>query len=192
MSERYLIVGLGNPGKEYEKNRHNVGFHCLDAIAAAYNMSFGKLQNRAITADGTIADKRVTLAKPSTFMNLSGESVRGLRDFYKLTNADLIVIHDDLDIPLGTLRIREKGSAGGQNGVKNIIAQLGTQEFARIRFGIDRPPGRMDAASYVLQDFTKEQLPIVMEVKEQVIKAVETWLKDGLPIAMNKFNGEVK
>jgi PTH1 family peptidyl-tRNA hydrolase len=189
MTQRYLIVGLGNPGKEYETTRHNIGFVCVDALAAQHGLRFAKMQNRALIADGTICERRVLLAKPQTYMNLSGEAVRDLLSFYKLSVRELLVISDDLDIPFETLRIREKGSAGGQRGLKNIIDHLGTQEFARIRFGIGRPPGRMDAAAYVLQSFSKAESEALPELIGRAIKACEIWLSEGLTAAMNKFNG---
>ncbi|HKA76528.1 MAG TPA: aminoacyl-tRNA hydrolase [Pseudolabrys sp.] len=189
MTDRYLIVGLGNPGREYEKTRHNIGWRCVDAIAAALGLTFAKKQSKAIVADGIIADRKVLLAKPQTYMNLSGEAVRGLVDFYKIPIENLLVISDDMDIPLGTLRIRESGGAGGQKGLKSIIEHLGTQNFARMRFGLSRPPGRMDPAAYVLQDFDKSEMPLVNETLDRVVKAVETWLREGTAIAMTRHNG---
>ncbi|HRF95631.1 MAG TPA: aminoacyl-tRNA hydrolase, partial [Aggregatilineales bacterium] len=154
MTERFLIVGLGNIGKEYATTRHNIGFWVADELARRYDMTFGKKERKAVCADGIIKDQRVIIAKPQTYMNLSGEAVRSLVDFYKIPLNQIIVIHDDLDLALGTLRIRANGSAGGQNGVKSIIQHLGTQDFARVRCGIGRPPGRLDPAVYVLQPFT--------------------------------------
>src|SRR3954451_21077400 len=152
MTARDVIVGLGDPGREFKKTRHNIDFRSIDAIAQAYGLTFAKKQSKALVADGVIADRKVLLAKPQTYMNLSGESVRSLVDFYKIPVGNLIVISDDMDIPAGTLRIREKGSAGGQKGLKSIMEHLGTQDFARIRVGIGRPPGRMDPSAYVLQN----------------------------------------
>ncbi len=189
MTDRYLIVGLGNPGRDYEKTRHNIGFRCVDAIAAAHGLSFARKQSKALVADGVIAEKRVLLAKPQTYMNLSGEAVRGLMDFYKIPLGNLLVISDDMDIPAGTLRIREKGGAGGQKGLKSIIEHLGTQEFARLRVGLGRPPGRMDPADYVLQDFDKSEAILVVETLDRVVRAVETWLRLGIAIMMTRFNG---
>src|SRR5262245_59967906 len=163
MTDRYLIVGLGNPGRDYAKTRHNIGFRCVDAIAAANGMTFSKRQTKALIADGLIAGRKVLLAKPQTFMNLSGQAVRGLMDFCKIPQANLLVISDDMDLPAGTLRIREKGGAGGQKGLKSIIEHRGTQEFARLRVGLGRPPGRMDPADYVLQDFDKSEAILVVE-----------------------------
>jgi peptidyl-tRNA hydrolase, PTH1 family len=189
MTDRYLIVGLGNPGRDYAKTRHNIGFRSLDAIAAAYGMEFSKKQSKALVADGTIAEKKVLLAKPQTYMNLSGEAVRGLMDFYKIPLSNLLVISDDLDIAPGTLRIREKGGAGGQKGLKSIIEHLGTPDFARMRVGIGRPPGRMDPADYVLQDFDKSEAILVVETLDRAIRAVETWLRFGIAIMMTRHNG---
>src|SRR3954467_7839222 len=182
MTDRYLIVGLGNPGREYEKTRHNIGFRSIDAIAQAYGLTFAKKQSKALVADGVIADRKVLLAKPQTYMNLSGESVRSLVDFYKIPLRKLLIISDDMDIPAGTLRIREKGSAGGQKGLKSIAEHLGTQEFARLRVGIGRPPGRMDPAAYVLQDFAKSDSLLIAETVDRVVKAVDTWLNYGVSI----------
>jgi PTH1 family peptidyl-tRNA hydrolase len=189
MTDRYLIVGLGNPGREYEKTRHNIGFRCVDEIAQAYGLTFAKKQSKALIADGVIAERKILLAKPQTYMNLSGEAVRGLVDFYKIPIRKLLIISDDMDIPVGTLRIREKGGAGGQKGLKSIAEHLGTQEFARLRVGIGRPPGRMDPAAYVLQDFDKSEGIIVIETLDRVVKSIETWLRFGLPHMMNRHNG---
>ena len=189
MTDRFLIVGLGNPGREYQNTRHNIGWRCVDAIATAHGLTFAKKQSKAIIADGTIADRKVLLAKPQTYMNLSGEAVQGLITFYKVPLANLLVISDDMDIPLGTLRIREKGGAGGQKGLKSIIEHLGTQDFARMRFGLSRPPGRMDPSAYVLQDFDKREMPLVIETLDRVVKATETWLREGIALAMTRHNG---
>jgi PTH1 family peptidyl-tRNA hydrolase len=190
MTDRYLIVGLGNPGKEFAQNRHNIGFRIVDHIAAAYGgMTFSKKQSKALVADGTIADRKVLLAKPQTFMNLSGDSVQGLLAFYKIPLSNLLVIADDIDIPLGTIRIREKGGAGGQKGIKNTIERLGTQEFARMRIGVSRPPGKKEAADYVLQDFAKSEEILVIETVDRAVRAVETWLRHGLVIMMTRHNG---
>jgi peptidyl-tRNA hydrolase, PTH1 family len=189
MAEMYLIVGLGNPGKEYANTRHNVGFMTLDALARKYGLSFGKKEKKADTASGMIAGRKVLLAKPQTYMNLSGEAVRGLMDFYKIPRENLLVISDDLDIPLGTLRLRPGGSAGGQRGLKSIIQHIGSQEFNRVRFGIGRPPGKMDPSDYVLQAFKGDDEILAQEVIDRAIKAIETWLTEGMDEAMNKHNG---
>jgi peptidyl-tRNA hydrolase, PTH1 family len=189
MTDRYLIVGLGNPGREYDRTRHNIGFRAVDAIAAAGGLTFAKKQGKAAIAEGIIAEKKVLLAKPQTFMNLSGESVRELVNFYKIPLSAVLVISDDLDIPLGTLRGRQNGGSGGQNGIKSIMAHLGTQEFARLRVGIGRPPGRMLAADYVLQPFRDDETILVIETLDRIVKAAKTWLTDGLPAMMTQHNG---
>ncbi len=189
MYERYLIVGLGNPGREYDNTRHNIGFRCVDALAAAHGLTFVKKQAKALLAEGTIADKKVILVKPQTYMNLSGESVISLLNFYKLPHKALLVLSDDLDLPTGTLRMRKSGSPGGQNGLKNIVAHLNTNEFPRMRLGIGRPPGRMDAAAYVLQGFDKADAILIDETVARAIKAIETWLCCGIELAMTRHNG---
>ena len=190
MSDRYLIIGLGNPGREYEHTRHNVGFRCLEAFAAKHGASFGQKQARARIADGSFCEKRFTLAMPQTYMNLSGESVGSLVNFYKVPVEKLIIVADDLDTPFGSLRLRMKGSAGGQNGLKSIIQHLGTQDFARVRFGIGRPPGKMSGADYVLSAFPKTDEPLVLEMVDRTVKALEIWLCNGIELAMTRYNGE--
>lgn len=192
MSDRTLIVGLGNPGKKYENTRHNVGWKVLDELARRHNLSFDKTEKKALTASGTIAGQRVLLAKPQTYMNLSGEAARELVDFYKIDLAQILVVSDDLDIPLGTLRLRKSGSAGGQRGVKSVIQHLGTQEFSRVRFGIGRPPGKMDPVDYVLQAFQGDQAILAREVTDKAADAVEAWLKDGIDVAMTHYNGDIR
>jgi PTH1 family peptidyl-tRNA hydrolase len=189
MTDKYLIVGLGNPGREYEKTRHNIGFRCLDAIAGAHGLTFSRRQGKALLAEGLIADRKVVLAKPQTYMNLSGEAVQPLLAFYKIPLSNLLVISDDLDIPPGTLRIREGGGSGGQKGLKSIAERLGTLNFARLRVGIGRPPGRMDPAAYVLQDFDKSEAVLLAETLDRVIRAVNTWLQHGIQITMTRHNG---
>jgi peptidyl-tRNA hydrolase, PTH1 family len=191
MTDRYLIVGLGNPGRKYEDTRHNIGFWVVDELARRHNLTFGKTERKAITADGLIKGKRVLLAKPQTYMNLSGEAVRALIDFYKIDPINLIVAYDDMDLSLGTLRLRKSGSAGGQNGVRNIIQHLGTQDFDRVRCGIDRPPGRMPAKNYVLHPFTGDDTITAKLLVERAADAIETWLTDGMELAMTRHNGHI-
>jgi PTH1 family peptidyl-tRNA hydrolase len=210
-----LIVGLGNPGKAYEKNRHNVGFHVVDLLAARHGMRFDVKQGKAKIALGTvqlvaspaalsqagepgspapispaIPSVRVAIAKPQTFMNESGQGVGGLVRFFKIDPADMLVIFDDLDLPLGVLRLRAAGGAGGHNGMRSIIAALGSDGFPRLRVGIDRPPGRMDPAAYVLQDFTRLQEEVMLQVRDQAVAACEHWLAFGITSAMNAFNAK--
>ncbi len=188
-----LIVGLGNPGKEYATNRHNVGFLSINHLAKLHRISLDKKQGKARTGAGTIAGNEVVLAKPQTYMNASGISVIQLMQKYKATPDDLIVIHDDLDLPLGKIRIRRNSSAAGHNGIKSIIGSLGTQDFTRIRVGISRPQNENDAnvesiVDYVLGDFAEEDMKILNETIHHVADAVVSLLTEGLTIAMNKFN----
>lgn len=184
-----LIVGLGNPGREYKDTRHNLGFMLIDRLTVRLNARGMKVQSKAIVISAQHNDVKLILAKPQTFMNLSGQSVQGLLRFYKLPLENLLVAHDDLDLPFCTLRIRPGGGPGGQNGMGSIIKQLGTQDFPRLRIGIDRPPGRMDAAAYVLQEFSNKELMTVSETLDRAADAALTFATDGLNAAMNKFNG---
>ncbi|MEO8610510.1 MAG: aminoacyl-tRNA hydrolase [Chloroflexota bacterium] len=191
MTDWYFIVGLGNPGKEYETTRHNVGFRVVNELARRYGLTFGKKERKAIAATGVIHDKKIILAKPQTYMNLSGEAVRSLVDFYKVDLPHILIVCDDLDIPLGTVRMRKSGSAGGQNGIKSVIQHLGTQEFSRLRFGIGRPPGKMQAKDYVLSGFLGDDAILATQVVDRAADAVETWLKEGIEIAMTRHNGDI-
>ena len=187
----YLVVGLGNPGREYRNTRHNMGFLALDHLAAHWSITTLKVQGKAIISTGQYAGNKVILAKPQTYMNLSGQAVSALMNFYKVPLEHLLVIHDDVDIPFGTIRIRPGGGFGGQKGVGSIIEKLGTQEFARMRLGVGRPPGQMDTANYVLQSFSKEDEDFLQSVFAKSDEAVETFIAEGLNTAMNRFNGVV-
>ncbi len=191
MFETYLIVGLGNPGREYRLTRHNVGFMLLDRLAVKLDLRFTRLQSKALVADGLYQERKIILAKPQTFMNLSGQAVQGLMRFYKLPLDRLLVVHDHLDLPLGTLRLRPDGGAGGQRGMESILARLGSDDFARLRLGIGRPPGQMDPAAYVLQEFSTAEQAVLSEMLNRAAEAVLTWVTDGLETAMNRFNGSV-
>ncbi|MCE7989210.1 MAG: aminoacyl-tRNA hydrolase [Caldilinea sp. CFX5] len=188
-----LIVGLGNPGPQYAGNRHNIGFQCVELFARRHRIDLSKLQQRAMTGDGWVEwngqRQRVLLAKPLTYMNVSGQAVNTLLRFYKIALADLIVIHDDIDLAQGKLRLRLGGSSGGQNGIKSIIEQTGSPDFARVKVGVGRPPGKMDPAAFVLQDFTAAEEEIFGPLREKVCDALFCWLFDGLEVAMNRFNG---
>jgi PTH1 family peptidyl-tRNA hydrolase len=186
--ERYLIVGLGNPGPKYAANRHNVGFRCLERLAASHGLSFDKQQKKARVALGAICGRRVVLAQPQTFMNESGQSVAPLARFYQVDSERLLVVYDDLDLPLETVRLRPEGGSGGHKGMRSIIEQLGDQTFARLRIGIGRPPGQMDPAAYVLQDFFPDEEPVVEEMLERAAAAIETWLTEGVEMAMSRHN----
>ncbi len=186
----FMIVGLGNPGKDYQKNRHNVGFMAIDKIAQEFGFENKKVKSKAIIMEGKKENKKIILVKPQTFMNLSGSAVASLVQFFKINPENLIVIHDDLDLPSLSIRLRPGGGAGGQKGVASIIQNLGTQQFNRIRIGIGRPPGRMDAADYVLQNFPKQEEKELPFLFDTVTKAIECILDSGIEFAMNKFNGE--
>ncbi len=185
---RYLVAGLGNPGRKYADNRHNVGFRCVERIASAHHLSFDRQQKRAAVALGTIAGCSVILVKPRTFMNRSGYPVASLVSFYRVPLVRTLVVYDDLDLPLGRTRMRPAGGAGGHRGMRSVIRQLGSREFPRLRVGIGRPPGRMDPADYVLQDFSPDEEPVVEEALEQSVAAIETWLTDGIDEAMSRYN----
>lgn len=183
-----LIVGLGNPGPKHAFNRHNVGFQCLDRIAQAHGLEFTQRRFGASLAFGEILGVNVLLAKPLTYMNLSGRAVSPLVRWYKVPAAGLLVIHDDMDLPLGGIRLRQRGGAGGHRGMLSIVDSLGTQDFPRLRVGIGRPPGKMDPVDYVLGDFTSEEKIVIEEVYERAISAVESWLTEGIVGAMSRYN----
>lgn len=185
--DKYLIVGLGNPGREHKGNRHNIGFMAIDRLAESCQISMGKVQNKALTGNGRCANQSVILAKPQTYMNLSGDAVGPLAAYYNIPPENVLVIYDELDLPLGTLRLREKGGTGGHNGMKSITNHLG-KEFPRMRLGIGRPPGKMPPAAYVLQDFGKDDLPFVDDLLNEAVKAVETFVTDGINLAMTRHN----
>lgn len=186
--EPYLIAGLGNPGPQYADNRHNVGFRCVERLAALHGLIFDKRQKRALVALGTVREQRVILAKPQTFMNESGRALVPLARFYKVQPERLLVIYDDLDLPQGTVRLRPGGGSGGHKGMRSIAKHLADQGFPRLRIGIDRPPGRMDPAAYVLQDFSAAEVPLLEETLERAAAAIETWLYDGVEAAMSRHN----
>jgi peptidyl-tRNA hydrolase, PTH1 family len=185
----FLIAGLGNPGREYRETRHNIGFMIIDRLCKDAGVSLSRVQSKALVAVANMEGCRLVLAKPQTFMNLSGQSVGGLCRFYKVPPSQLMVAHDDLDLPLGTIRIRPGGGSAGQKGVQSIIQQLSTQDFPRLRLGIGRPPGQMDPSAYVLQRFTKQEQELVDAVLDRAAAAVRTFIRDGLNTAMNQFNG---
>ena len=186
----YIIVGLGNPSKQYEGTRHNAGFMTLDVLADRYNIDISEKKHKALCGKGVIEGNKVVLLKPQTFMNLSGESVRAAADFYKVAPEEIIVIYDDISLEPGQLRVRKKGSAGGHNGMKNIIAHLGTQDFPRIRVGVGEKPAGMDLADYVLGRFSKGERELLEEAFKEVARAAVAILCDGIESAMNQFNGK--
>jgi PTH1 family peptidyl-tRNA hydrolase len=183
-----LIAGLGNPGPKYAANRHNVGFRCVERLGTALGLTFDKDQKQARLALGDFDGRRVVLAKPQTFMNESGRAIVPLTRFYKVQLECLLVVYDDLDLPLGTVRLRPEGGSGGHKGMRSIIEHLGTWDFPRLRIGIGRPPGRMDPAAYVLQDFSADEESLLEETLEWAVAAIETWLRQGVEMAMDRYN----
>lgn len=185
-----LIVGLGNPTPKYEKTRHNVGFEVIDKLAEQYNISVDTVKHKGMYGKGRIAGQSVILLKPMTYMNLSGESVIAVAKYFKIEPEDVIVIYDDINLDVGRLRIREKGSAGGHNGMKNIIAHLGTDAFPRIRVGVGMKPPKMDLADYVLSHFTKEEQMDMEAGYDKACQALEWMVMDDIAKAMNDYNGK--
>lgn len=190
--EFYCIVGLGNPGRQYEETKHNVGFKVIDRLAEKYDIKVDKFKNKAFVGDGTIRNKRVLLVKPQTYMNLSGESVREIVNFYKIPQERFVVIFDDTSLPCGSVRIREKGSHGGHNGIRNIIDQMGTDQFYRIKVGIGEKPSGWDLADYVLGKFNEDDLPAMDEGMDKAVKGVELMLSRGIAEAANRVNQKPK
>ena len=185
----YIIVGLGNPGKQYEGTRHNVGFDVIDALAEKYHISVLEKKHKALIGKGMVAGQKVILVKPLTFMNLSGESVREAIDYYKVDEAEeLIVIYDDISLIPGGLRIRGKGSAGGHNGIKSILQHLGHDTFKRVKVGVGEKPKGWDLADHVLSRFTAEERKAVDETIKTAVEAVELLVTDGIDEAMNRCN----
>ena len=187
-----VIAGLGNPGKEYDKTKHNVGFWVIDQLAKEYNIDVTKFKHKALIGDGVIAGKKVLLVKPQTYMNLSGESIREILKFYKIPIEPFYVIYEDTSLPLSSVRIREKGSAGGHNGIKNIIAHLNTDAFIRIKVGIGEKPNGWDLADYVLAKFSKDDEPLILSGVEKASHAIEILLTKGIVEAMNQTNQKLK
>lgn len=189
-----IIVGLGNPEKEYKNTRHNIGFEVINKLSKDYNIDINKSKHKAHLGEGLISNEKVIILKPQTYMNLSGDSVVDILNFFKLTNKDIIIVYDDVSLDVGSIKIREKGSAGGHNGIKSIISRLGTDEFLRIKIGIGEKPKNYDLADYVLGKFSKEEENKMQLAIDDVSLAIALILKDGVPLAMNKYNtrSEVK
>lgn len=185
----YLIAGLGNPGKQYFATRHNIGFSAIDYISQKHNIDVSKIKFKGLIGEGKIASEKVLLLKPSTFMNLSGESIGEAASFYKIPPENIIILHDDISLPVGTLRIRRKGSAGGHNGLKSIIAHLNSENFPRMKIGVGSPEPERDLANYVLGKISKTEQEALFSVLERVCDAVYEYIKSGPDSAMNKYNG---
>lgn len=188
----FVIAGLGNPGLKYAGTRHNVGFGALDELADKYRISIDTKKHEGLIGRGVLEGQKVILVKPQTFMNLSGKCIREVMDYYKLSPEELLVIYDDINLDVGQLRIREKGSAGGHNGMKDIIAALGTDAFARVRIGVGNKPPRMDLADYVLGHFPGEELLKIREGISQAAEAAVMIANGDMAAAMNKFNVKKK
>lgn len=187
-----LIVGLGNPGREYAGTRHNIGFGVIARLADRYNITWNSKEHKAVCAKGIIGGEKVILAQPQTFMNLSGESVRSIADYYKIDPENIIVAYDDIDLEVGQIRVRRKGSAGGHNGIKNIIQHLGTNEFPRVKVGVGAKPEGGDLVRHVLGHFSKEEEQVMSESLDAAVEAVEAIITDGIEAAMNRYNAKKK
>lgn len=183
-----LIVGLGNPGKQYDKTRHNIGFEVIDYLSKSLHIPLDQSKHKGVFGVGNVRGEKVFLLKPLTYMNLSGESVRPLMDYFNIALEDLIVIYDDLDLPVGRIRLRQKGSAGGHNGMKSIIAHVGSQEFNRIRVGVNRPSNGQPISDYVLSRFTKDEQEMIDQVVLKCSEACEATLEKPFLQVMNDFN----
>ncbi len=187
-----LIIGLGNPGKKHYNNRHNVGFMILDLLADELGFEFTRRQFKALVTDGSFNGSKLILAKPQTFMNHSGRSVGSLTRFYRIPYSDMLVVYDDLDLPPGTMQLRPAGGSAGHNGMRSIFDNLGTQAFPRLRIGIGRPPGRMDPADYVLQDFNSDDQPLLEIALKRAVDCVHLYIHEGIQAAMTKFNSPLE
>jgi PTH1 family peptidyl-tRNA hydrolase len=187
--DTFLLIGLGNPGREYQNNRHNFGFMLIDRLAVRLNARGMRVQSKAVVTSASYEDRKIILAKPQTYMNLSGQSVQGLVNFYKIPLTNVMILSDDLDLPFGTIRIRASGGPGGQRGLSSILERLGTKDVPRMRLGIGRPPGRMDPAYYVLQNFSRADMQAISEILDRAADAALEFVNNGLNTAMNKFNG---
>lgn len=185
-----LIVGLGNPGPAYDKTRHNIGFAVIDELSDRFQSPLTQSKFKGVYTAIHRNGEKLILLKPLTYMNLSGESIVPLMNYFDIGAEDLLVIYDDLDLPVGKIRLRQKGSAGGHNGIKSTIAHLGTQEFNRIRIGIDRPPAGMAVPDYVLGKFSKEEQGLLQNVVKTCADACEVWLEKPFPEVMNQFNAK--
>lgn len=185
----FIIAGLGNPERKYDGTKHNIGFSAITALSDAYNIPVNTREHKALCGKGYIEGQKVLLAMPLTYMNLSGESIRELVDYYKINpEEELIIIYDDINLAPGKLRIRAKGSAGGHNGIKNIIAHIGSQSFYRIRIGVGEKPEGWDLADYVLSRFNKEDEPVIREALQDTVEACKVIMLEDIRTAMNKFN----
>lgn len=186
----YIIVGLGNPGKQYEDTRHNVGFNVIDILAEEYGISVTKMKHKALIGEGRVGNEKVVLVKPVTYMNLSGESLAEIYNFYKVDTSNIVVIYDDIDLDVGKIRIRKKGSGGTHNGMRSIVKCLGTTDFPRVRVGVSKPePGR-DLANFVLSKFASDEMVDLKEGLKKSALAIDSIIREDIDLAMNKYNGK--
>jgi peptidyl-tRNA hydrolase, PTH1 family len=190
-ASRHLIAGLGNPGRGFHLNRHNVGFMLVDRLAKDMGIAFRRRQAGSLVTDGRVDGLKVILAKPQGFMNTSGAPVASLVRFFQIPLDHLLIVHDDLDLPLGSLRLRGSGGSAGHRGMQSIVTRLASQEIPRLRIGIGRPPGRMDPADFVLKDFAEGETELLEITLDKAVDCVRTLLLEGLELAMTRFNGQV-
>lgn len=188
LSKNYFIIGLGNPGKKYENTRHNVGFKIVDKLAAELSVERTQIKHKAIIGETKLADNKIYLIKPQTYMNLSGESLRSIVDWYKIPLEDLIIVYDDIDLELGKIRIRKKGSAGSHNGMRSIIYHLVDDGFPRVRVGIGKNPENFKLVDYVIGNFAKDEIKIIEQGIDEAVNAILSIIKLGIDEAMNKYN----
>jgi len=184
----YLIVGLGNPGREYSENRHNVGFMALNRLADRLGLKFLRVESKALVTKGDFKGRRLILAKPQTYMNLSGQAVIPLARYYRVPSDRMLIVHDDVDLPFEMLRLRPDGGSAGQKGIQSIIDALGSQDFARLRIGIGHPHGKKAAAEYVLQNFNRSEAELLPTVLDRAVDAIITFVIEGIWAAMNRYN----
>ena len=184
----FLVVGLGNPGREYHNHRHNIGFRVVQALANEYGLKLDRFQHQALTTVGKVADRDVLLARPLTYMNRSGESVGPLARANAIAPEHVLVIYDDLDLPLGRLRVRKQGGTGGHGGMQSITKWLETEMFPRLRIGIGRPPAGVDPLHFVVSSFSEDEMPVVLDATERAVAAIECFVGEGIEAMMNRFN----
>ena len=185
-----IIIGLGNPGAKYAGSRHNMGFRVITELADRHHISVSTSRHKGLLGSGVIAGEKVLLVMPQTYMNNSGECARPVADYYRVPLEDVLIVYDDIALDVGQIRVRAKGSAGGHNGMKSLIAHLGSSDFPRVRVGVGEKPPRMDLADYVLGHFPEAELPLIREAVSTAADAVETWISDGVETAMNRYNAK--
>ena len=185
----YVVVGLGNPGKKYEKTRHNVGFDVIDILAKEYNISVTKIKHKALIGEGRVGTEKVLLVKPQTYMNLSGETLIDIYKYYKIDLSNIVVVYDDIDLEVGKIRIRKKGSGGTHNGMKSKTKCLGSNDFPRVRVGVSKPEVGQDLADFVLSRFRKEESDNINEALEKAAYAIDSIIRENIDMSMNKYNG---